>query len=257
MDHEELKELLETLHDKYNREEFIAGDPISIPHRFTLREDIEISGFLAATIAWGNRKAIVKNAGRIADLIDGKPYDFTMNASEKELLPLTSFVHRTFNGNDFLSFVRALRNVYANHGGIGGFFEARYAESGDIRTAISDFRKTFFSVPHEDRCRKHLSAIDTGSACKRLNMFLRWMVRRDRNGVDFGLWESIPMSALYLPLDVHSGNMGRALGLLSRKQNDWKAVEEITSALREFDPSDPVKYDFSLFGAGIDGWLKE
>lgn len=256
METAELKELLEYLHDKYNTEEFIENDPISVPHGFSDRNDIEISGFLASTIAWGNRKAIVKSARRMVDYMDGAPYDFVMNASDGELAKLHSYVHRTFNGTDFESFAKCIRSICIKFGGIGAFFEKKYAEYSDMRKAISDFRREFFCNNDFPHCEKHLSSIDKGAACKRLNMYIRWMVRRDTRGVDFGLWDKIPMSALYLPLDVHSGNMGRALGLLTRKQSDWKAVEQITESLRKFDPEDPVRFDFSLFGAGIDGFLK-
>lgn len=252
---QDLKELLDRLHDKYNRPEFIESDPISIPHRYTGRQDIEISGFLAATIAWGNRKAIVKNAGRMMELMDDSPHDFTVNASEAELARLAGFVHRTFNGGDLITFVRSLRELDRAHGGLGGFFESSWERTGDMRTVLSEFYEAFFSIDHLPRCRKHISSVDKGAACKRLNMYLRWMVRSDARGVDFGLWTKIPPSALYLPLDVHSGNMARALGLMSRRQNDWKAVKETTAALRLYDPADPVRYDFSLFGAGIDGFL--
>lgn len=252
----ELKDLLERLHDKYNNADFIECDPISVPHRFSSREDIEISGFLASTIAWGNRKAIVKSACRMMEFMDNQPYDFTINASQSELNKLRTYVHRTFNGDDMVSFVVALRRLYTQYGGVGRFFEQQWSETGDMREVLSRFREEFFLIDHHPHCCKHVSSIDKGAACKRLNMYLRWMVRRDDHGVDFGLWQGIPMSALYLPLDVHSGNMGRALGLLERRQSDWKAVEQITQALRKFDPTDPVRYDFSLFGAGIDGFLK-
>jgi uncharacterized protein (TIGR02757 family) len=253
---ESVRELLERLHDKYNTADFIADDPISVPHRFSTREDIEISGFLAATIAWGNRKAIVKSARRMIEYMDGAPYDFTMNASEGELDRVLSYVHRTFNGGDFRSFILALRHIYEKFGTMGDFFETEYQRTGDIRTAISAFRTEFFTTDHAPRCEKHLSSIDRGAACKRTNMFLRWMVRKDARGVDFGLWQGIPMSALYLPLDVHSGNTARSLGLLARRQNDWKAVEEVTASLRGIDPTDPVRFDFALFGAGIAGEIK-
>lgn len=254
---EDVRELLERLHDKYNSIEFIEHDPISVPHSFTAQEDIEIGGFLAATIAWGNRTVIVRNAHRMMERMDNQPYDFTMNASGSELENLESFVHRTFNGGDFISFVKSLRHIGETHGGIGLLFEKEWQRTKDIRDGIATFRREFFAPQqHQKRTEKHLSSIERGSACKRLNMYLRWMVRKDERGVDFGLWD-IPSSALYMPLDVHSGNMGRALGLLQRKQNDWRAVEEITEKLREFDPKDPVKYDFSLFGAGIDGFLKD
>ncbi len=256
MEKEELRDLLEHLHDKYNRAEFIEPDPISVPHAFTAKEDREIAGFFAATIAWGNRKAIVKSARRMMQYMDDAPADFVRHASAEELARLQTYVHRTFNGQDFTDFVLAIRGISERFGGIGDFFESRYEAEGDMARVLSAFRREFFSCEHNPHCEKHLSSIDKGAACKRLNMYLRWFVRRDDRGVDFGLWRKIPMSALYLPLDVHSGNMGRALGLLSRKQSDWKATVEITASLREFDPADPVRYDFSLFGAGIDGFLK-
>ncbi len=257
MEKTELRELLEHLHDKYNRPEFIELDPISVPHAFTAREDREIAGFFAATIAWGNRKAIVKSARRMMQYMDDAPADFVRHASDGDLARLRTYVHRTFNGQDFTDFVLAIRGITERFGGIGDFFESSYEAEGDMARVLSAFRREFFACGHNPHCEKHLSSVDKGAACKRINMYLRWFVRRDERGVDFGLWRRIPMSALYLPLDVHSGNMGRALGLLTRRQNDWKATAEITASLREFDPDDPVRYDFSLFGAGIDGFLKE
>lgn len=256
MNTQELRELLDGLYDKYNCTDFIENDPISIPHSFSDRNDREIAGFLASTIAWGNRKAIVKSARRMMEFMDNSPYEFTVGASDEELQCLERFVHRTFNGNDFKAFILALRRLWLTCGGIGRFFEDRYEATQDMRIAISDFRREFFECSHPQHCEKHISSIDKKASCKRINMYIRWMVRRDGRGVDFGLWDRIPASALYLPLDVHSGNMSRALGLLVRKQNDWKAVEEVTDSLRRFDPEDPVKYDFALFGAGIDGFLK-
>ena len=253
---EELHELLEQLHDRYNRPEFIENDPISVPHSFTSRDDREVAGLLASTIAWGNRKAIVKSAHRMMQYMDNAPADFVRNASERELALLGSYVHRTFNGQDFQDFVRGVRGMFARFGGIGSFVEDRYEATGSMAQVLSDFRREFFACDHNPHSEKHLSSIDKGAACKRLNMYFRWFVRRDERGVDFGEWRRVPMSALYLPLDVHTGNMGRALGLLRRKQSDWKATEEITASLREFDAEDPTRYDFSLFGAGIDGFLK-
>lgn len=247
----DLYDLLETLHDRYNVPDFIEDDPVSIPHRYSSREDIEISGFLSATIAWGNRKMIVRNARQMMKYMDDSPFDYVTSASDAELGCLASFVHRTFNGDDFINFVLALRKLYHDFGNLGAFFEKEYASTKDIRQVLSLFRKRFFSAEHTPHCEKHLSSIDKGSACKRLNMFLRWMVRRDDRGVDFGLWRKIPMAALYLPLDVHSGNVARELGLLNRKQNDWKAVEEVTTNLQRFNADDPIRYDFSLFGAGV------
>ena len=248
---EELRELLDELHDKYNNPSFIEADPISVPHSFTDPIDREVAGFMAATIAWGNRRAIVQSSHRMMRYMDNAPRDFVLNASEAELAHLATFVHRTFNGVDFQDFVRGLRHIIEGWGSVGGFFEQNYEQSGDVRTAISEFRKEFFNVEHDKHAEKHLSSIDRGAACKRIAMYMRWFVRRDERGVDFGQWTKIPMSALYLPLDIHTGRMGRAMGLLKRKQDDWKAVEEITASLREFSPEDPTRYDYSLFGAGI------
>lgn len=256
LSHEELHDLLETLHDRYNRPEFIEADPISIPHSFEQLEDREIAGFLAATIAWGNRKAIVKSARRMVEMMDNAPFDFTMNASAEDLQPLLRYVHRTFNGQDFHDFVVALRSICSKWGSVGEAVQGLYEREGSIQRVLTELRREFFEVEHSSHCEKHLSSIAKGASCKRLNMYFRWFVRRDNRGVDFGAWERIPQSALYLPLDVHTGNMGRALGLLTRNSNDWKAVEEITSALRNHDADDPVKYDFALFGAGIEGFLK-
>ncbi|MDR1198323.1 MAG: TIGR02757 family protein [Prevotellaceae bacterium] len=251
MEKDALRDLLETLHNKYNNADFIENDPVSIPHSFSTVNNIEISGFLASAIAWGNRKAIIKSAMQMMKYMDNQPYDFVTAASEKEMRQLSTFVYRTFNGSDFMCFIRALRQFCIKFGSIGNFFEQAFIDSGDIRIVLSRFRSHFFEIDHDRHCEKHISSIDRGAACKRLNMYIRWMVRRDRRGVDFGLWKKIPMSALYLPLDIHSGNMGRAFGLLARRQNDWKAVEEITQNLREFDAADPVRFDFSLFGAGV------
>ncbi len=253
---EELCNLLEELHDRYNRPEFIEDDPISVPHSFSSRDDREVAGLLASTIAWGNRKAIVKSAHRMMQYMDNAPSDFVRNASDRELAMLKSYVHRTFNGEDFIDFVRGVRGICERFGGIGNFVEERYVTTGSMAQVLSDFRREFLACDHNPHCEKHLSSIDKGAACKRLNMYFRWFVRRDDRGVDFGEWRRVPMSALYLPLDVHTGNMGRALGLLRRRQSDWKATVEITESLREFDAEDPVRFDFSLFGAGIDGFLR-
>jgi len=248
-----LRELLERLHDRYNRPEFIEADPISVPHRYTDRADREIAGFFAATIAWGNRKTIVANGHRMMRCMDDAPADFVRNASGRELAGLSAFVHRTFNGGDLRDFVLALRRMDRVYGGIGAFFERRYEATGSIPAVLAEFRRAFFAAAHGPHCEKHLSSVERGAACKRLCMYLRWMVRRDDRGVDFGLWRRIPMAALYLPLDVHAGDTGRALGLLTRSRNDWRAVEQITAALRRFDAADPVRFDFALFGVGMEG----
>lgn len=256
LEFEELRDLLESLHDRFNREDFIEADPISVPHSFSSSGDREVAGLLAATIAWGNRKAIVKSAHRMMRYMDNAPYDFVVNASEQELSTLTSYVHRTFNGEDFRDFVRGMRHIINKWGSIGDYFERRYSETEDMRCVLSAFRRDFHAAEHSVHSEKHMSSIDKGAACKRLCMYLRWMVRRDDRGVDFGLWQRIPMSALYMPLDIHTGRMGRELGLLSRKQSDWRAVEELTTNLRLFDADDPVRYDYSLFGVGITGLLE-
>lgn len=249
--YEQMYELLEALHDKYNCEEFIDSDPISIPHSFSADNDREVAGFLAATIAWGNRKAIVKSARRMMECMDYAPYDFVLNAAESDLESLRSYVYRTFNGNDFVDFIRALQRICREYGTIGTLFQDSYARHKDMAAVLSEVRREFFSIDHSNHCTKHFSSLDKGAACKRLNMYLRWFVRRDNRGVDFGSWTKIPMSALYLPLDVHSGNMARELGLLTRRQNDWKATVEVTQTLKKFSAEDPVKYDFALFGAGV------
>lgn len=252
MDRERLKKYLDTKVMEYNQLDFIIDDPIQIPHIFSRKEDIEIAGFLTATIAWGQRKSIIKNAQKLMDLMYNSPYWFiTSNISEEDKTALRQFVHRTFNGDDCLFFIESLRNIYLNHGGLEAVFTEGYKKDNTIFSALKHFRNVFLSVPHQKRVEKHLSDVTANSGAKRLNMFLRWMVRSDDTGVDFGLWKNIPASALMLPLDVHTGNVGRELDLLQRKQNDWKAVEEITANLRRFDPNDPIKYDFALFGTGV------
>jgi uncharacterized protein (TIGR02757 family) len=247
---EEVKEFLERKVLEYNRPEFIETDPIAIPHRYRFKEDIEIAGFLTATIAWGGRKIIIQNAGRMLDILGESPYDFILSYKTSDLKKLASFVHRTFNGEDLTYFVGALRHVYKVYGGLESIF-SRYAEPASLQGAIHCFRTIFFELPHNLRTEKHVADPYKGSSAKRLNMFLRWMVRNDKRGVDFGLWKSLKPSQLSCPLDVHSGNVARKLGLLQRKQNDAKAVMELDASLRALDEADPVKYDFALFGLGV------
>ncbi|MBP5364714.1 MAG: TIGR02757 family protein [Bacteroidales bacterium] len=243
----ELKDMLDERVARYQTRDFIEADPISIPHRFSRKEDIEIAGILAATISWGNRKAIVEKAGQMLDLLCNQPYDFVMNASARDLEMLSHFVYRTFQQDDLPGFVRALRAIYKN-GGLERIFTPRQGEG--VKDCISMFRAQM--LPHlSQRTHKHIADVDRGAAAKRINMFLRWMVRPAEGGVDFGLWKGLSPAQLYLPLDVHSGRQGRLLGILTRKQNDWKAVEEITAFLRKLNPYDPVSYDFALFGLGI------
>ena len=248
----ELKEFLEEKAALYNQPVFIETDPISIPHQFSKPEDIEIAGFYTATIAWGYRPNIIKNANWLMNLMDNSPADFIRDAGNNEISRLKDFVHRTFNGDDCVSFFYALRHIYLHYGGLGSLFERLYNSHKDMKETLIEFRRIFFGAPRQlMRTGKHVADVSRNSSAKRLNMFLRWMVREDNKGVDFGMWKGIPASALYLPLDLHTGNVARRLGLITRRQNDWKAVEEVTAKLQHFDPADPVKYDFALFGLGI------
>lgn len=246
----ELKSFLDFKAEQYNTPEFIQTDPVQIPHQFCKKEDIEIAGFLTATIAWGNRKSILKNADRLMEMMDRSPYDFVMNHHNGDLEKLESFVHRTFNGRDLQYFIKALENIYQNYNGLEGIF-SYYAVRDNLQPAIHEFKNIFFGLPHLPRTQKHISDPLKNSAAKRINMFLRWMVRKDNRNVDFGIWEKISPSQLSCPLDVHSGNVARKLGLLKRKTNDAKALAELDASLRKFDPEDPVKYDFALFGLGV------
>ena len=247
----DIKLLLDNRVNQYNNFEFIETDPIQIPHRFAKKEDIEIAGFLTATISWGQRKSIINNAKRLMEIMDNSPYDFVMESSDSEQETLQRFVHRTFNGNDCLFFLKSLKNIYLNHGGLENVFTTGFKIETSIFSALKYFRTVFLEIEYNQHVTKHISDVSANSSAKRLNMFLRWMVRKDENEVDFGIWKNIPMSALMLPLDVHTGNVGRAFGILQRKQNDWKAVEEITSVLRSFDLNDPIKYDYALFNYGL------
>ncbi|PKA96522.1 uncharacterized protein (TIGR02757 family) [Flavobacteriaceae bacterium MAR_2009_75] len=250
MKHSELKDFLDAKVLQYENPKFLDSDPIQIPHKFTKKEDIEISAFLTATIAWGNRKSIITNANRLMELMDSSPYDFIMQHEEKDIDQLQSFVHRTFNDQDLGYFVLSLRNIYREKGGLEKVF-AQNSDKIGLQESISNFKKVFFELPHPLRTTKHVSDPLKGSAAKRINMFLRWMVRPNITQVDFGLWKSIHPSQLSCPLDVHSGNVARKLKLLQRKQNDAKALAELDKSLRRFDPNDPVKYDFALFGLGV------
>lgn len=246
----ELKEFLDEKAAYYETRAFLDTDPIQIPHQFSKKEDIEISGFLTATIAWGNRKSIINNATKLMALFDNAPYDFILNHSEADLKTVESYVHRTFNGEDLKFFVKSLKNIYQNHDGLENVLSPN-SKAENLQESITRFKSTFFELEHPARTAKHVSNPATGSAAKRINMFLRWMVRPSKNGVDFGIWTQINPSQLSCPLDVHSGNVARKLKLLKRKQNDAKALIELDKSLRKFDPVDPVKYDFALFGLGV------
>ncbi len=247
----DLKEFLDEKYLQYNKKDFIQTDPIQIPHSFSQREDIEIAGFLASTIAWGNRKMIIGNAKKMMEIMGNQPYDFVMNFDVDKINDFPPFVHRTFQNQDFLYCVASLQNIYKNHGGLKSVFETAFQKYGNLRETLIEFRKIFFECDFPLRTEKHIANVAKGAAGKRLCMYTMWMARKDKSGVHFGIWD-IPNSALMLPLDTHTATVGRKLGLITRKQDDWKTVEEITANLRLLDPDDPVKYDFSLFGLGID-----
>ncbi len=247
----EVKDLLDEKYFQFNNASFIETDPISIPHQFSKKEDIEIAALLVATIAWGQRASIINNGNKLMRLMNDEPHDFILNFSKKDALRFEGFVHRTFNSIDCVFFLNSLKHIYIKHGGLETAFSTGFSsKETDVKTAITNFRALFLKTAHQSRSEKHISNPSAKSSAKRLCMFLRWMVRKDKHGVDFGLWKSIKTSQLCLPLDLHTGNVSRKLGLLNRTQNDWLAVEEITSVLRSFDKNDPIKYDFSLFGLG-------
>jgi len=246
----ELKTFLDEKVTLYNHPNFIESDPIQIPHLFQLKEDIEIAGFLSATISWGNRKMIIHNSHKMIDLMGSAPYDFVLSHNEHDLDRLENFVHRTFNSLDFRTFIKGLQHIYKNHNGLESVFTL-HQENDSLQKSIHEFKKLFFEIDHLQRTEKHISDPFNNSAAKRINMYLRWMIRQDTTGVDLGIWKGIPASKLSCPLDVHSGNVARKLGLLTRKQNDGKALAELDVQLRLLDPIDPVKYDFALFGLGV------
>ena len=253
----EIAALLIEKADEYNRKSFIEHDPICIPHRFSRKEDIEISGFLTATIAWGQRVTLIRNALRLMEWMDEAPYEFVIGHSAKERQRFAGFVHRTFSGSDCTTFLFMLQRLYARQGGMEAAFQA-----DDLKQGLMKFRSLMLAdEPGKTKAlqlsSRHLANPDAGSAAKRLNMFLRWMVRKDTRGVDFGLWSGIQPAQLYIPLDVHSAGVARNLGILQRKQNDWLAVEELTAFLRQIDPLDPVKFDYALFGMGVNEKLSK
>lgn len=247
MDFKELKAFLDFKAEHYESPNFIEHDPIQIPHQFNRKEDIEIAGFLIATIAWGNRKSIIDSGRKLTTIMENAPLEFIQNYKDGALLS-SKFVHRTFNKEDLDFFARSLRKAYEN-GGLEHYFSVHPNFTG-VKGRILNFREKFFSISYPSRSAKHVSNPEQNSACKRLNMYLRWMTRDANKGVDFGIWKSINKAELHLPLDVHTGNISRLLGILDRKQNDWKALEEIMQTLKQMDENDPVKYDFALFGIG-------
>lgn len=257
------REWLDEAADRFERPDFLEADPLGIPHRYDRPEDVATAGFFAATLAWGNRKSILRSCGGLLDRMDDAPADFVASAGPRELQRLDDFVHRTFQGEDARRFVLCLRSLHED-GGLEGAFSTAFRQAPDTvgRPGIKDagqalhgFKQRFFRDHPAGRTSKHVADPLKGSAAKRICMYLRWMVRPAQRGVDFGLWRDIPLSALRLPLDVHTGNVARELGLLHRKASDWRAVEEVTDVLRMLDPDDPVRYDFALFGMGVTGAL--
>jgi uncharacterized protein (TIGR02757 family) len=247
-----LKEFLDEKYFLYNNKKFIETDPVSIPHKFIKKQDIEIAAFLAATIAWGNRQSIINNANKLMQVMDFDPHNFIIHATTKDIKLFSKFVHRTFNGEDCMFFIQSLKSLYSKNESLESIFSNGILPGDEtIKNGLLSFREAFFSIPHPERTHKHVSNPIKNSSSKRLCMFLRWMVRTDRAGVDFGIWKNIKPAQLCLPLDLHTGNVSRKLGLLKRTQNDWQAVEEVTSLLRQLDSKDPVKYDFALFGLGV------
>lgn len=250
MERAQLKEFLDQKWELYEHPNFIEADPIQIPHRFQKKQDIEIAGFLTATIAWGNRKSIITNALKMMALMDEAPHDFVLNHQPKDLDRFEGFVHRTFNAQDLQTYVQALGKLYARYDSLEEHF-IQYQDELGLQNAISNFKRIFFEGLDSSRTQKHLADPSKGSAAKRINMWLRWMVRSADRGVDFGIWNTIKPNKLSCPLDVHTGRVARALALLKRKQQDCKAVSELDQSLRGLDPIDPVKYDFALFGIGV------
>ncbi|MEP7195080.1 MAG: TIGR02757 family protein [Saprospiraceae bacterium] len=249
-----LRDHLEYYAEKYNRKEFIEDDPISIPHRFSKIQDIEISAFWTAILAWGNRKAIIKSAGKLMELMDDSPYDFVMHHSESERSRFEHFVHRTFSYEDAIYFLSFLQHFYSQNRSLeSAFSNFNVGSETVVEESLNNFYNKFFSLNYiSERTRKHISRPSSKSRCKRLVMFLRWMVRSDSNGVDFGIWKNYSPSQLMIPLDVHVERSARKLNLLQRKQLDWKAVEELTMACRLLRPKDPAYYDYALFGLSLE-----
>ena len=251
----ELKEFLDAKVEEFNTTDFIAPDPISVPHRYTLKEDIEIASFLASTIAWGNRKMITKNGHSMMDLLGNSPYDFVMSHEEYQLERLEGFVHRTFNDTDLLYVIEFFKQHYTNQTSLEtAFFKHQVTgeKIKNVEMALTHFHEYFFSIedaPH--RTKKHIANPVSGSTCKRLNMYLRWMIRNDQQGVDFGIWKSIKPAELICPVDVHVARVARSLGMIKRKQTDWLTALELTNYCRTLDSKDPVKYDFALFSLGV------
>ncbi|WP_343565906.1 TIGR02757 family protein [Sphingobacterium sp.] len=253
-----LKDFLDKKVDEYNQPNFIPHDPISIPHQFSSKNDIEITGFLAAIMAWGQRKTIINKCNELINRMDGAPYDYIMNHSDQDLKSLLGFKHRTFNDTDILYFVTFFRHHYSHFASLEDAFlvgQENLVEV-DLEQALNAFKTYFFSLPdYPQRTRKHISSPAQKSTVKRINMFLRWMVRKDNSGVDFGIWNRLSPKDLICPCDVHVERVARKFGLITLEKVNWKTAQELTANLRLLDSNDPVKYDFALFGLGVEGEL--
>lgn len=249
----DLKNKLDKLYLQFNQAGFIENDPIAIPHQFSKKEDIEIMSFLISSIAWGQRTSIINSGKRLVKIFEGKPFDFILNHRDTDLKACRGFVHRTFNETDLISFVSFLKEIYQQKGGLEYAFSKHLSKDDlHIENALNGFRASYESSPSFiKRTARHIAYPAGGSACKRLNMFLRWMVRSDENGIDFGIWKSIKPSQLICPLDVHVINQALQLGLIKSEKSNWKTALELTARLRIFDSKDPVKYDIALFGNGV------
>ena len=254
MSTEEIKELLDLKYLQNNIPQFSDSDPVQIPRSFLLKEDIEIAGFLTATIAWGNRASVIKSGLKMMEIMGQSPYDFVMSHSDSDLDKLNGFVHRTFNSGDLKTFIKGLQHIYTNHGGIEKiFFE--HQRDQFLHHGIHEFKKKFFEIDHQQRTTKHVAdPLKNNSHAKRIHLFLKWMVRQDNGGVDIGIWKNIPTSVLSCPLDVHTGRIGRQLGLITVKQDNSKSLLELDTALRQFDANDPAKYDIALFSLSKEGF---
>lgn len=247
-----IKDLLEKKADQFECVSFIPDDPISVPHRFTKKQDIEIAGLFAAVFAWGLRKTIIAKANELIALMDDSPYEFIMNHTDHDLKRLEKFKHRTFQPPDTLYFIHRLREMYEEYGSLENAFKDREGTFENLEEGLNQFRKRFFDSPYAPhRTKKHVPSPERNSTVKRLNMYLRWMVRSPERGVDFGIWKNISPSSLYIPLDVHVLRVADSLGILKRNKSDWKAVKELTGFLKKLDENDPVRFDFALFNMGV------
>ena len=252
-DLQKLKQFLDAKAAFYNQVSFIEKDPVSIPHLFSIKQDIEIAGLFAAVLAWGNRTSIINNCRKLMSWMDDKPYQFILHHKDTDLKGFLGFAHRTFNATDLLYFISFLQYHYTHHNSLeDAFVSGKEYVADDTREALTDFHNQFFSIEHPDRTRKHIATPVRNSACKRLNMYLRWMVRQDNKGVDFGIWTKIKPHHLVCPLDVHVARVAQRLGLLENNKSNWNNALHLTHQLRELNPADPAIYDYALFGLGIE-----